>query len=117
MMELELKHLAPYPPTLQLIWQDVHCSFEGLDYTSGKVILERVDVSLKNVKPILRPLSDLTKEIEDFGDYNNEFKDEFIQDIKFKTNSYGSMVKLFKLHYDVFGLIDAGLAIDINTLT
>jgi alanyl-tRNA synthetase len=25
--------------------------------------------------------------------------------------------KLFKMHFDVFGLIDKGLAIDINTLT
>jgi hypothetical protein len=32
-----------------------------------------------------------------------------------KTN-YEDIVKLFEWHFDVFGLIDAGLAIDINTL-
>lgn len=82
-------------------------------------------------KPILRPLSDLTKEIEHnrekfvpiddlAGRYNSECG-EFLY--RFKNNlsniedaPYTIMQKLFEWHFDVFGLIDKGLAIDINTI-
>ena len=118
-MKLELKHLAPYPPTLKLIWQDVQCSFEGVDYTSGKVILERVDVSLKNVKPILRPLSDLTEDNADFlssDTYLNLCEEGSGDGLNYFYLKYNETTELFKRHYDVFGLIEKGLAIDINTL-
>ena len=121
-MKLELKHLAPYPPTLKLIWQDVQCSFEGVDYTSGKVILERVDVSLKNVKPILRPLSDLKKEINMHGDMVSAYEILPTREKEDYKNpiigywSWNAMQILFEWHFDVFGLIEKGLAIDINTL-
>src|SRR5690606_37484510 len=81
-------------------------------------------------KLILRPLSDLTKEIEHNGwsftfseVYLGNSKlakilgverstfDNFLNDI-----DYSSIQLLFKHHFDVFGLIDKGLAIDINTL-
>ena len=80
-------------------------------------------------KPILRPLSDLTKEIEHNGgkfvpiDYNAfreskehliEFQNKFAH---YKSVKYGIIERLLEWHFDVFGLIDSGLAIDINTLS
>lgn len=69
-------------------------------------------------KLILRPLSDLTKEIEVNGE-------KFVPRSKFfgnpldyiiTKNSYEVVQQLISWHFDIFGLIDAGLAIDINTL-
>lgn len=74
-------------------------------------------------KPILRPLSDLTKEIEHNGErfvpidilgwnsYENIIKKGICDSV-----GYQYMIKLFEWHFDVFGLIDKGSAIDINTL-
>ena len=78
-------------------------------------------------KPILRPLSDLTKSelIELRFDEGNdtllwaanniEAYDCFIQ--FYETDlTYSVLEWAYKKHLDVFGLIDAGLAIDINTI-
>ena len=78
----------------------------------------------KDIKPILRPLSDLTKDeysfiyeyemgydsLEDFLKLDNEsmLKNKF---------SYEFLTELFHYHFDFFGLIPEGLAIDINTLS
>jgi hypothetical protein len=93
-------------------------------------------------KPILRPLSDLTKSclegglipIEElskqyiaiYSTPPNRQKEEMDQ---FKTSKiliidsgyisrlqYWIIQKLFEWHFDIYGLIEAGLAIDINTL-
>ena len=94
--------------------------------------------------PYLRKLSDLTKEIEvngerfvpldwfEIGDDNNVSIEYDYGNIKLinlleslSVNShcidtshlpYGATKKLFEWHFDVFALIEAGLAIDINTL-
>jgi hypothetical protein len=114
-----------------------------------------------DLKPILRPLSDLTKEIEVDGNkfipiielaclngaFGNDKDRLYVEEKYFRSEneivyfvnyhtggdeddyilsiSYGSIwctgyqivQKLFEWHFDVFGLIDQGLAIDINTLT
>jgi hypothetical protein len=120
-MELQLKHLAPYLPyQLKILdgWGDIKI----LDYSY-----------LKNphCKPILRPLSDLGKYIDSFqlidsfdtvyceitntlklfphGGFNNV-------EWSFLIDNYILLQKLFELHFDVFELIEKGLAIDINTL-
>jgi len=77
------------------------------------------DVYLSEVKPILRPLSNLTrKELElegfdshiDYLTYENQGVDWTLK------APYIMLEYLFTKHYDVFGLIEKGLAIDINTL-
>lgn len=101
-------------------------------------------VNSVNIKPILRPLSDLTKEINyglstyvftdlfEIGDCDGcvfEFEHGNIKTIKAlenisKYNSYKDINYLpnavvnmmYEHHFDVFGLIEKGLAIDINTL-
>lgn len=140
--------------------------------------------SLSEIEIILRPLSDLIKEIEVNGEkfvplqklcrlfaYNEQYKKDWIfnseenyafnggsnrnnfnkdliyfcsasdpitnrefgyysiskkfylknnrdkEDLTYVVNQYDAMQKLFEWHFDVFGLIEAGLAIDINTLS
>lgn len=95
------------------------------------------DKYLQYIKPILRPLSDFTKEIEVNGqkfvpiDKLSELHSDyvvkqdgcwfFIED-KCDTNyielsTSGIWVqKLFEWHFDLHNLIKNGLAIDINTL-
>lgn len=73
-------------------------------------------------KPILRPISDLTKEIEVNGEKFvpiEKLKQNYIGEtigLNPATWSYRSIQKLFEWHFDVFGLIERGDAIDINTL-
>lgn len=118
-MKLELKHLAGYLPYEVKIYAchneyvlelEEDCNSEGIS----------VRETIENYhKPILRPLSDLTKEIEVNGEKfvpNNWFgrkglKLESIQDEKFHI-----VQKLLQWHFDIYGLIENGLAIDINTI-
>jgi hypothetical protein len=83
---------------------------------------------LKEITPILRPLSDITKEIEVNGKTFVPFQllrekgfhvsDEWIEEgINDSLNSAYEFVQLLiEWHFDVFGLIKKGLAIDINEL-
>ena len=88
--------------------------------------------NVHNVKLALRPLSDLTKDIEVNGERFvpiNELKHYYGFDYmwSFSTKPQGEFCvyavefacvnKLFEWNFDVFGLIEKGLAIDINTLT
>ncbi len=193
-MKLELKHIAPYLPYGLEYHQIEINEIDELEYINSNglvgrnstycgeedhtIICSRID----EIKPILRPLSDLTKEIE-IGDIKinplieiaknydivvNE-EDAFLEDNKIVWHEiledpndrdqpidnecrfyfditkslisddllfqkiwedevllilnnniqpfdYQEMSQLFKWHFDVFGLIHKGLAIDINTL-
>lgn len=106
--------------------------------------------NIDRIKPLLRPLSDLIKEIDHKGEkfvpidelrkmsdvpYSESFRFED-DGFKFTTevmhseygthqwidydfnsnNQYEMYSRLFEWHFDVFGLIDKGLAIDINIL-
>ena len=127
-MKLELKHLAPYLPyELKMYWENL----VGEKLTPWVLTSSKVKFALNNQNnPILRPLSDLTKEIEVDGR-----KHQMWLLINGCTHCGGTMLKnsngytfdiiqlkyteiqnLLLWHFDIFGLIDAGLAIDINTL-
>jgi hypothetical protein len=80
-------------------------------------------------KPILRPLSDLTKEIEVNGErfvpivelsyYANEQTNKGKVGLEWgivNTFPYLDIQKLLSWHFDIYNLIEQGLAIDINTL-
>lgn len=133
-MKLELKHLAPYLPYgLKIVWQVWFSKTEHRDSTHVMHPMELHNWDVDNgyvIIPIFRPLSDLTKEIE----VNREC---FIPSKELSTNkfdagytwnyyainannvkllNYEIIEKLFEWHFDVFGLIEKGLAIDINTL-
>jgi hypothetical protein len=168
-MKLELKHLAPYLPyRLKILDEKSEPSdniftlesiniYESVSDTEGNI-----DIPFTEIKPILRPLSDLTKEIEFNGEKfvtiellldiecGNKFSNGFLESksgtkewwTSFKNTkksfvfgyneSFGFYIinrfnekqnvknqidlfqKLFELHFDVFGLIEQGLAISIH---
>ena len=68
-----------------------------------------INISWEDVKPILRPLSDLTKPVLPDG------KIPLVELAKIQ-NQLQLFQKLYEWHFDIFGLIEKGEAIDINTL-
>ena len=129
MEKLELKHLAPYLPfkVKGVVTDKIQ---EGWLPPNSKVtlIIRYIDIfDGVKIKPILRPLSDLTKEeglkISSNGIF---YKDDGFM-IWSKSNDcytrlnamqtpYWFNLLMLEHHFDVFGLIEKGSAIDINTL-
>jgi len=111
-------------------WENAHESNDGASNSQTW--------NAHDLKPILRPMSDLTKEIEfdnasgkitmleEFQKHEDVYLDEENNLCRKPDGSqkvwcidhlpYSSIQKLFEWHFDVFGLIDKGLASDINTL-
>lgn len=131
-MELELKHLSPYLPYgLNIKLNDKLYELIYVDYGSGyweelglldKDSGNKEYTSTINIKPILRPVSHITK--DEFNDlyenlsYQSQgliLRNDLIGNWA-ESMRYYDFKKLLYNHFDVFGLIDAGLAIDINTL-
>jgi len=138
-MELELKHLAPYLPYKLKIYTP-NSTWIGISS-----VLNYANKPTVEIYPILRPLSDLTKEIEVNGERfvpeslmsdmghsvlfkNGKFRCDLDEDIlaefpvlgkpyNIEWLPYKMVDKLFEWHFDVFGLIEQGLAIDVNTLS
>ncbi len=175
---MKLEHLAPYLPyELKIVWfnkksKDIYkigfdseIDFDNSIYPLSTLIFTINQGKELGWKPILRPLSDLTKEIEHNGEkfvpmlklfelawkmkYEGEedkfdFRDllgngygafelnrkialvyrkkEFIctdwtsSEYYRVSNQLTMFQKLFEWHFDVFGLIEKGLAIDKNTI-
>ena len=94
----------------------------------------RSDYFYFETKPILRPLSDLTKEIEHNGEkfvpidelnnigdaecdrYNDYFNEENISDVNWLLEPFIIFQKLIEWKFDLADLISKGEAIDVNTL-
>ncbi len=140
MKQLTINEVTPYLPyELKVL---TNSGIEKVLSTVGvsNVTLEYdFDIySYDKFKPILRNLSDLTKEIEhnrerfvpierlkenlsrDWCDSFDEYLD-FIHDACYSSNailqgSYKIIQKLLEWHFDIFSLIENGLAVDINTL-
>jgi len=156
-MKRELKHLAPYLPYgLKVYYEDRIAEITSFYLPSGKrdkdlwiVSLEDTEddelscsVNFKQVKPLLHPLSSLTKEIEHNGEkfipldrlteifggrkvkydeccfyvtHKKGFLDarETTDEIPSYFNQLDAFNKLFEWHIDLFGLIDEGLAVEI----
>ena len=129
MNNLEAKHLASYLPYGLNIKDVKHGSvFEALhfittpnqDFSLFKGNFDQL-IKDKYLKPILFPLSSLTKEdIKNFYQFNNdELKlidwKEWVEDLMFfikaeETFQLSQFEYLFSKKFDVFGLIEAGLA-------
>jgi len=149
MEKLELKHIAHYLPYgLECILS--HTGIFNLDNEFGTppqalmpmkiinlCIFDRIEIELHSkktnwgvgfieldeIKPILRPLSDLAKEIEHNGE--KFFPIDKLRPIDSiiinKTGLRVDLIKedwerLYSWHFDVNNLIGKDLAIDINTL-
>ena len=137
-MKLELKHLAPYLPyklQMELLFFPLGRHIRTLELDCG----HDFHFYLENnyVRPILRPLSDLTKEIEHNG---KKFIPEYLFTEKFGSNDdtlienmndennelsysvckdlpYYVIEWLLSMHFDIFGLLEKDLAVNINTLS
>jgi len=146
-LENQLKHYLPYNLKCEIL--DYKSDYVGDQYETIKgyyLLNDKAyfnfksgrDYAGKNTtqfKPILRPLSDLTKEInvnnEDFVPYEhstfveamlaNEYL-EYLCEAKADLSEdrllpYSIVQLLFEWHFDVFGLIEKGIAIDINDVS
>ena len=159
-MKLELKHLAPYLPydlKWQQFWTDNQIHTDIMDV----ILIGNNCITFKNApdhyldgegnectsKPLLYPLSYLTKEIEHNGEkfvpiyeavgsgklrceeikiYGKAIQVTNIPDPNSHILDENGQVhpscsiyiyqRFFEWHFDVFGLIEQNLAIDINTL-
>ena len=155
MKELQLKHLSPYLPyKIRLHYgygdkigfiSNIYTIGDGYDNDDIKISIDNGDGEhIWMFRPILRPLSDLTKAIKfnlttyaftdlfEIGDTDGcifEFDHGNIKTIKAIESiaehyschdiSYlpSAVVQMMTEHlFDIFGLIPAGLAININTL-
>ena len=122
-MKLELKHLAPYLPYELKVFLPIWKCERTISQLRQKSIVTKDFANhlwFIDVKPILRPLSDLTK-VNGFSlsdmithGYHNEFW--LPENFEVKYLMHLDFEKLVSWHFDVFGLIEKGLAIDINTI-
>lgn len=134
MEKLELKNIAPYLPyNIRLKFVSKHnidkLSKEDIVYLNqineGFICVNGYKTNNKSYLPILRPL-DLTKEIEHNGEKfvplyelikeDKAFTLDFIECYGIEELKLSVYEKLLEWHFDIFGLIEKGLAIDINTL-
>ncbi len=131
-MKIELKHLATYLPYSLKVQHEsgltmlMTCERKKGDFLSIESVIQRYG------KPILRPLSDLEKEVTHNGEKfvpidwfeENYFTldlheqcQRLVSDNRWVNGcDYMLIDQLIEWHFDVFGLIENGLAIDINTL-
>jgi len=163
MKKLTIKDLAPYLPYgLNLLFEDKHqrkmvglVGRHAYYEFDDEIINSRFVDGNFSCKPILRPLSDLTKEIEHNGEKFipchkfNFVLENYKNGIEYSRTLYGEVINgkqvsslcnidqhtfddngsreiwhldyhshclLFENHFDVFGLIEKDLAININTL-
>ncbi len=129
---IEIKHLAPYLPHDAVF---IHVTGKypySFHWDKIPLLLEKPD----EYKLLLRPLSDLKKEIT-MANGTSIIPNVYLNKITGLKNAnyrpfltgffwgtyacegitYEIYTKFFEWHFDVFGLIDKGLAIDLNTLT
>lgn len=126
---LTLADLAPYLP-YEVQGQTDHAQFIITGATTEEVIgdneLGEQTFDYEDVKLRLRPMSEFNKIENDF-DLTTDFETAYVtnrNDIAFINTSdktYLSDIKtvntfLFSNYFDVFGLIEKGLAIDINSI-
>lgn len=147
MEKLELKHIAPYLPyRLQLkciggIFRANRKELPLIKVADATLtpdlfadIYNKTFDTIGHFKPILHPLSNLTKKIEHNGEkfvpivklYELDIIDVYPLSTNFDIDdlhqycNFGHILslfeKLYKWHFDIHGLIEKGLAIDINTI-
>jgi len=86
----------------------IHLKVRGVDYTP----------TIGQYKPILRQLSDITEEEKNWFGWDRETWDYTINKMSYKTYHFhgDELLYLLSKHFDLFGLIDNGLAIDKTKL-
>lgn len=128
-MKLELKHIAPY---LSYGLKMIDISSRVTTELNAHNLTYLIAFLDEEIKPILRPMTttELTKyfilifdeDIDVRTFLSEEFLDshgidfEKIPDFKIEWLPFGVVDLFLKHHFDVFGLIPQGLAIDANSL-
>jgi len=135
-MKLEPKHIAPYflYGLKGIVTTPIHKEMDYLETISclpDELITLQIngdwyfndEYNEFDFKPILRPLSDLNKEIIDEMQESYCFDPSTEKWTEFDSMcddpvywSYSDVQILLKHHYDIFNLIENNLAIDINTI-
>lgn len=144
-MKLEMKHLAPYLPygvkgqfdalgTLEVTAIEINKGIKGyddnVDITSRRGLIKSDTVDISNFKPLLIPLTQLNGQAYvDFAEWvlgqqfvimqgiNEAFL--YLESLQSKLISdwpYAIVVELISMHFDVFGLIPAGLALSATEI-
>jgi len=134
-MELELKHIAPlFPHGLQMEYNGQVGTLTEVHHNECEPNPTRLAVKFDGVrgcmepkyiwlfKPVVRPLSQLTEEITHNGKtfVPIDFLDMYPEDLRIiikhgaieANMNWHDAQKLFEWHFDAFGLIDSGLAIE-----
>lgn len=133
-MKLELKHLEAYLPYGLKIYDGQYTrelTIYSTTYDTIQIgiyrLFEKGHYDYAMGLPVFHNLSDLTKEIEVGGErfvpagkmITHGFHHPFWYELEKFDHRYlyaMDLEKLLEWHFDVFGLIEQGLAIDINTL-
>ena len=128
MKKLKLKHLAGYLPyklrvTTTFGERNFKNTFElVIDFQPNNLDVISIESIMTHYgeghKPILRPLSDLNSDNCMFlsGDACMLIHEEEHLYSRIEHWKYSDVIKLMEKHFDIHGLIPAGLAVDINTL-
>lgn len=132
-VQLRIDHIAPYLPyklmcvvddednncqTLELCAITTGARYECLDFVipidwANTDTLDMVHI--EDVMPILKPLFSIPQSFVDASPYDTH--DEFIEAVENHSIPYNMWFICIQNHFDVFGLIEDGLAIDINKVT
>lgn len=126
--QMKVEYLAPYLPYKlkintaeeELISLDAHYKLAESEIRNNRINI----YELSEVKPMLRQISDLFNGnyyyiLDEFSGLELEaFKSAFLAELRsinyLDKLPYSIAQMLFKEHFDLFGLIDKGLAKDIN---
>lgn len=127
MDKLTIKELTPYLPYGLKFLETGFQKIKEMDGIDSSIIYFKDDMGnyFDEIKPILHPLSDLTS-----SNVSKVMRKYFCNEIEIERDlqkigmlvynpvycSYSIIEALLSEHFDVFGLIEKGLAIDINTL-
>jgi hypothetical protein len=126
-MKLETKHLAAYLPYELEVFNKFYSNIETLEAinTSGTLFTNNFFkewLHISKYKPKLRPLSQLTQEIEHNGkkfvpiDYFLDTDcDDILNAVQIKDLRhlpYNLIEKLLEWHFDIYGLLENNLAIE-----
>ena len=125
-MKLELKHLAyqSFKPLRVYFSENDIDLIQSIDYCDGIIgFLNRNETYLLSQKPfklILKPLSDLEKDKKFLDLYFtfNDTLDGFM--VKRKNETFtriDEITYLYREHYDIYGLIEKGLAISVHDVS
>lgn len=131
-MKLKIKHISPYLPyglkcqttdKGKIVISELNAAYSDNSYTFMNIV--ESEKGFNDIKPLLKPMSSLNRTyvselakliISIDEKYTIDVAGKMVESFKSKPLNmpYVIVQKLFEWHFDVFGLIEKGLAIDIG---